>query len=171
MWNKYQESKTKIKKMVEIEMIKHEETVTSKIMQDKNRSKRLWQHVDQLRNKKKNRDKEIVLYDNNGNKLREEVIPSALEDTWKKILQMHPNEVHEEWNPELRRKYREEINNWNNTCEHRYRIGITNRRGVFVHEYDRVTFNQNMREHMDYAFEITNRSIEPMENTVIEIKM
>ena len=108
--NKYKEQKEKVQKMVKDAVMKHEKKVSQEIMEDKNRSRRIWDHIRKLQQVQKQKDDGILIYDINGVQLLKENIPRQLEMEWMKIYQKHPNTVHEVWNNELRETYENILN-------------------------------------------------------------
>ena len=90
--------------LVKTAIKEHEKKVADEIMSDKNRSKRTWQHINTMINKPQSGGKNTSIYDKNGEKLSEAMIPSVLKENWKDIYQKHANEIQVVWNEEEKNK-------------------------------------------------------------------
>ena len=89
------DKKTEIKHLVYGEVSKHEKKIAREILESKDRSKKLSEHIKYLKgeNKKQN---EIIIYDDCGEKLEGENLKHELEDKWRGILGAYPNKSFEE---------------------------------------------------------------------------
>ena len=70
--------------MVKDALTVHEKAKTIKILKDPNRSKKLWENIDILRNGKKEDPKLIILYKENGEAIEPSHTPKELENKWEK---------------------------------------------------------------------------------------
>ena len=101
-----------VNKLLNSEIEKHERTITNKIMQDKNRNKKIYEHIKALREKHFNAIKPIVIYDELGEKLEKE-LPKEIYNFWTQIYQQHENLIPTKWNEESQKQYNEEqISHW-----------------------------------------------------------
>ena len=137
---------------------KYEINATQKILNDSNKNKKLWIYIDLLRNK--NRDKEIDMYDAEGNKVAREDRKDIVEDYWIPLYQKLVNNV---------RKYNDE-------AKHDYLMKFYNNSvdtGSFVKEldismgyvqpvYEEILIPKELVEHVDCAIKIikTNPSMD-----------
>ena len=96
--NRYKSQKQKVQILVKETLMEHERKVTEEIMQDKNRSKKIWNHVKKLQGKHSAENDEARIYTRQGTKMQGEETSKELEKEWKKIYQKQHNEVHEAWN-------------------------------------------------------------------------
>ena len=103
----YKEQKQRVHDLVKTAIKEHEKKVAEDIMNDKNRSKKTWQHINTMINKPQKSGKGTSVYGINGEKLSEDVIPSVLKENWKDIYQKHANEIQMTWNEEEKMKYQE----------------------------------------------------------------
>ena len=135
--------------MVRDAIWEHEEKTTQEIKVDKT-SKKLWQHIKKLKGEPLEEKREIMIYDENGVKLKDEDIPEKIESFWKQVYQRHDNKIDEIWNQEQQKKY--EINT--ETEKNRKMIAVTGEQESQLVRYE-------IREHMDLVSR-TLQYIEPM---------
>ena len=153
----YKEQKQRVHDLVKTAIKEHEKKVADEIMSDKNRSKRTWQHINTMINKPQSGGKNTSIYDKNGEKLSEAMIPSVLKENWKDIYQKHANEIQVVWNEEEKIKYQEihsevkETANW-------ITIGP---------EDGETRMPAVLTEHMDSIATVMTRQCKPMEDDVI----
>ena len=67
-------------------------------MNDKNRSQRIWLHINSMISKPQRNKKETHIFDKDGAKIGDSDIPFALKENWKPIYQKHQNEIYLIWN-------------------------------------------------------------------------
>ena len=141
--------------MVKDAVTVHEKAKTIKILKDPNRSKKLWENIDILRNDKKEDPRLIVLYKENGETIELSDTPEELENKWKTVYQKHENKIAEVWNPNVRLQYENNIN------EERVRT-------LNVHSgQTQITIGYHLREHFDMAIPVNNKKAYPMEKLVL----
>ena len=129
---KYQEQKQKVKEIVREEVHKHEQKVTDEIKKDKNG--KLWENINYLRGKSKNKKTGVGIYDENGTVIEEDKIRENLTTYWKEIYRKAENNIEEIWIG-TRDQYTAELDN----------------NSVEVNGY---RFPSSVQEHMEYAIEI-----------------
>ena len=83
--NLYKMQKQKVKNVVRETIMRHEKRVTDEIMEDKNRSKKVWEHIKKLQGRQRDETGNIVLFTANGTEVSREQMPEELEKEWKKI--------------------------------------------------------------------------------------
>ena len=88
----YKQQKQKVHQLVNAAIQKHEEGIAEEIMNDKNRSKRTWLHVNALTDKPQRTRKGYTNLQEWG-KIKEDDIPMALRENWKGIYQKHKNKI------------------------------------------------------------------------------
>ena len=93
---RYQEQKQKVKEMVREEVHKHEQKVTEEIKKDKNG--KLWENINYLRGKNKNKITGIGTFDENGAVIEEKNCKENLTSYWKGIYRKSENNIDEIWN-------------------------------------------------------------------------
>ena len=156
-----QDQKIKIKKMIRSETEKYEHSITDNIMKDPNRSRRIWFHINNLKDRQNTNRKSIELVDDSGKKIPDENVKDALIQTWTPLYQSKPNDINEVWNTEEMERYME-CRNSSDLVLHSYEAGVENVNGIFRIRYEQIYFPDLIREHMDYAFYLTERAIQEM---------
>ena len=91
----YKVQKEKVKGIVKEEIYKHEKKITDEIKSDKNR--KLWDNINFLRGKNKNRNSKADIYNNDGIKLECTEARGKINEFWKTIYQRNENEIAEKW--------------------------------------------------------------------------
>ena len=105
LMKEYEAQKNKVSRMVKEAIEIHEINITQKIITDKNRGKRVFQHINTLKNLNKNERKEIKLYDEQGEMIPEERIKDELIQKWTPIYQSSENDINRYWNNEEKEQY------------------------------------------------------------------
>ena len=101
----YKQEKVKVQLLVRDAIKKHEEKIAEEIMNDKNRSQRIWLHINSMISKTQRSKKETHIFDKDGAKIGDSDIPFALKENWQPIYQKHQNEIYLIWNTEERNEY------------------------------------------------------------------
>ena len=157
------EKKIEIKQLVYKEVSKHEMKVTKEIIESKDRSKKLFEHIRCLKGEKK-KQSEIIIYDETGQKLEDDRLKFKLSEKWKGILGAYPNKSFEEWDSNIRAKYNRQLG--------QERITLVSSRGN-VNDHggmSGISFHPSLIEHMEYAFSIHGKYIHKMEEVKISIE-
>ena len=136
----YKKQKVKVQMLVKDAIKKHEEIVSEKIMNDRNRSKKVWQHINTMINKPVQKRQNTKLY-KDSTEVTEEDIPTELETKWKSIYQKHVNEVPTRWSKEEQELYTRSHNS-KKTDSQQFTIGP---------EARQATVPIALREHFDTA--------------------
>lgn len=150
----YEKQKTKVHLMVRDAMEEHERNMTKAIMEDRNRGKRTWEHINTLKNLNKHKKKETEIYSENGNKIPEEEIQQQILDKWTPIYQANNNDISTYWSDEQRNIYTQFLNS--NIINHQYSTGLeyNRERGGIVPHMEEINFSSDILEHMELAFRI-----------------
>ena len=143
--------------MVKEAVTTYERNTTKRIMEDPNRSKKLWENIHLLKNNKKKDFAKITLVDENGNPIDIMDVPKKLQNSWQAIYQKHDNKIPEVWNDNMSRQYREKLN------ERRENDDLT----AHLNRQGRVHMQNYLREHMDMALTVEESTAYPMEEQEI----
>ena len=101
----YEKQKEKVQKMIKEGLEAHEIMITNQIKDKKNGQKKLWEHIDLLRGKKRKED-EIKIYDEDGKETTKEKLKTMTENTWGKQLQAQDYNIEKIWgDPEIKKLY------------------------------------------------------------------
>ena len=149
----YFTQKEKIKNMIKDEITEHEKNVTLEIRADKN-NRKIWEHINKLRGKKKKTKKEIILYDDAGNKMKPEKYSTEIKSFWKTIYMNHENSIGEVWNEGIMQDYAQTLEEYNR----RTTVNIQN---------EEIEIPWMLREHMDAGYPVDQDEIQPMHNCEI----
>ena len=171
LWNKFQIQKLKVKRLVNNAIEKHEKKITNNILNDKNRNKKLYGHINTLKgHNNTEKKKTTILHYKDGSIINETDIGIQLENGWKPIYQMRENKISDVWNIDKRAEYTEIIENQNNETITRQTFqGSKGADGIFRFSIQETNYPKNLREHLDYAFRIDETSINPMEKPIITL--
>ena len=167
LWVEYEKQKAFVNKLVMKAVEGHEMMVTRKIMEDKNRGKKLWQNIELLRGNHETSEKKIKIYDENGVQLEENNIENELKEKWTPVYQCRPNRISEQWSMEEAQEYQDALNE--RMVQHTYQTGwsYSQQQGRIVREQETITFPEHILEHMEMAFPIrhTYRMTDPQITT------
>ncbi|KAK3889776.1 hypothetical protein Pcinc_006337 [Petrolisthes cinctipes] len=112
----------------------------------------MWEHIDQLRKKTKNKEKMINVYNDAGECIEEGEINRRMKDFWEGIYGMHLNKMEEVWSEETEVQYGR---NWENQMEDNrgkeselLMIAETNGERI------RSRYVNELREHLDMAMSV-----------------
>ena len=146
----YRTQKEKVKRLVKEETCRHEKKITDEIKQDK--SRRLWDNINFLRGKDRNKNKSLETYEEDGTKLEQLEVKERMTEFWKTIYQRNENDIEEKWQ-NTKEEYKTSLEN------ERIDIGV-------------ISFPYQIQEHMDYALQIPLEAqyVVPMRPPKIEIK-
>ena len=153
----YNQQKQKVTFLVRAAIKTHEEKVAEDIMTDRNRSKKMWSHINSMINKPQRSKKETNIYDKHGEKMVESSIPSALKESWQGIYQKHKNEIPSNWNTEEKNTYAEkhaaaaEDAKWIQTGP----------------EGSTLNIPVILREHIDAAVAVVTQQCQPMNDETV----
>lgn len=133
----------------------------------------MWTHIKKLRNRNKKQEEELKLYDEQGRQLNDEESVVELKKYWSNIYKMYENKIGEVWNLETQKRYIEEKEGEMKDGQGGkiVKIGV----GVPVtnmdHSYGRqeVRVAEELREHMDMAFEMGYKFITYMKKTILTV--
>ena len=153
----WQQQKQIVQKMVKEAVTTYERNTTKRIMEDPNRSKKLWENIHLLKNNKKKDLAKITLVDENGNPIDIMDVPKKLQNSWQAIYQKHDNKIPEVWNDNMSQQYREKLN------ERRENNDLT----AHLNRQGRVHMQNYLREHMDMALTVEESTAYPMEEQEI----
>ena len=143
---KYEEAKEKAEILVYRAMTIFEEKSRREIETEKD-FKKVWKHVDKLRKGTNiNKDKQITVYDENGNKLEKDEQKVRFRECWEKIYQKHENDTKINWNENIQLSYEES-----------YRI--------VPHESQK--YEIQLREHLDMCKKIVRSEVSSMKEVKI----
>ena len=78
-------------------------------MQNPNRSKKLWENINELKGEDKEKHKMVGLYNKEATKVKQEAIPQKLEKYWKSIYQKWENDTTEIWNSDKGSRYEDKM--------------------------------------------------------------
>lgn len=154
-WQQYITQKFKVQGMVKEAMTVYESKLTDEIKRDRNKNKKLWQHVEKLRDGSKKMRKAVSIYDEEGNELEKETISEKLKACWQNIYQRHQNEIPTIWNQERRNNYDLEMVE--------KRRSTVNRVQWREHQ---LMFEANLREHFDMVGTVSTQC-QPMSTQTI----
>ena len=110
--------------MVRDAVEEHEKRTTMKILDDKNRGKKVWQHIKTLKNGNKLKKKEIILYDKDKKIIDDDKIGDELKTFWSKIYRANENSITEKWNSDIRREYENDNTTQDGNQEIKYVKGL-----------------------------------------------
>ena len=146
----YLKQKEKVKALIKEETYKHEKKITDEIK--KNKSRKIWENINFLRGKAKNKNKTVDVYKNNGEKLDTEEKREETAKFWKEIYQKNGNNIADIWD----------------NSKHEYGNTLESNT-ISVGEY---TFPFQLQEHIDYFIQIPpeNQYIMPMRSPKITAK-
>ena len=126
-------------------------------MSDRNRSKKVWQHINTMINKPLQKRQHTKLY-RNSTEVNEEDIPAELETKWKSIYQKHTNEIPTKWSTQESERYARSHDS-KKTDSQQFTIGPESRQ---------ATVPIALREHFDTAFAISEETVPMEDNTITE---
>ena len=93
---RYQINKKVVQRLVKEAKTKHERINTEKIKEDK--SKRVWEHINDLAGSARKRDDYTYVYDQEGMKIESPIeIREEIEKCWRPIYTQHRNNMIQEW--------------------------------------------------------------------------
>ena len=146
----YKLQKEKVKNKIKEETYKHEKKITDEIKKDKN--KKLWENINYLRGKNKNKNRNTDIYRTDGTKMDREEADEEIKKFWKTIYQKNENRIEETWT-RTKEDYERSMENEQITIE----------------DY---TFPYQLQEHIDGAMHIPpeNQFIRPMSTPKISAK-
>ena len=136
---------------------RHELDITARIMKDPDRSKKLWDNINMLKNGKKEKPKIISIYKGNGEILDKVDIPNELKTGWEKIYQKHENTIGNIWNAETKLQYEGKLEIEKNNI-----LNVHNGQTIILIE-------DSLREHYDMTLTINDEKASPMTNQEITI--
>ena len=146
---------------------KYETELTEQIMDDNNRAKKIWKHIDKLRYKVKV-SKEAIVYNKDNEKIDQNELKEEVEDFWEELYQRHENQIIDKDNEEEKLNYYNCFhNNKLDTGYIKDHIDISN--GFVNVIYKTIEIPKNISEHFDYAMKV-ERTINSMEENVIVTK-
>lgn len=97
----YEKQREKVKKLIKEGLEAHEIMITNQIKNKKNGQKKLWEHVDLLRGKKK-KEGDISIYTEEGTIVKKEEIKEMTKNTWGKQLNAQEYNIKKVWgHPEI----------------------------------------------------------------------
>lgn len=99
----YLKQKIKVQELVREAVENYEKKETAEIMNNPNRSKKLWENIKKLRGDEQKSKANIEIYNENGNRITE--IQNELETFWKTVYQKQVNDTNEIWNNEIKTNY------------------------------------------------------------------
>ena len=139
----YEKQKEKVQKMIKEGLEAHEIMITNQIKDKKNGQKKLWEHIDLLRGKKR-KEEEIKIYDEDGKETTKEKLKTMTENTWGKQLQAQDYNIEKIWgDPEIKKLYEDLENS------------------------KQIEERMQLREHFDMVKEVEEETI-PQEHKNIE---
>ena len=139
----YHIQKEKVQIMVQEEIENFEIKITNKILNDKNRSRKIWKHIHMLINR--NTEEEAIrLYSETG------IIPRQQEsmiirDFWQNIYQRHENRIEEEYSKEEYKQQFERLEQ--NTARFVNHIDLST--GNLEYVYEEMEIPPAVAEHLD----------------------
>ena len=164
-----EEQKKKAQILVKNAIENYEIHISNKIMNDENRSKKIWEHIDTLCNNIKC-NKEITMYSSNDQKLDKHDATSEIIEYWPLLYKKHMNKLID--NGDLKKDYELEFELQSSDYIKRIEnISIEN--GTFEYTYYKTNLPDNLAEHFDAATQV-NRSIKNMDYlpiTIDEVKI
>ena len=174
--DEFAQQKLKVNKLVREASEKYERELTRKILNDKNRNKKIYQHIKTLKNQQHSPPKPVAIFDVNNKILEEDKIEAEIRDFWIPIYQQHRNEIPEKWNEVEKKKYHEEFAQ-NSTAIGKFNEGISIEGGIIRPLEKTIKIDKNISEHFECAMPveiIPNKMSDPMitrEEVVSQIKM
>ena len=168
LFEKLKDKKKMISSLVHKEITIYEQRTSKNIIEDKNRNKKLYENIRQLKGETKKKE-EIIVYDHEtGRKLEGQKLKDCLKEKWENIMSTTENKSYEEWNPLKKERYNQFLN--------QERVRMLTRRQESSHDYassrieNSIYFDPQLREHLDYAFNINGNIINKMKKVKIEIE-
>lgn len=145
----YEKQKKKVQIMIREEITKYEKNITDEIRSNKGCKDIQWAYINKLKGKR-NREDEVFIYDEEGNRLERCKEIEAMNKEWNKIYRKGRNEIEHVWNEEEKKKYKKVEDNitlrkmknarW---CESR-----------IIAEYEEINIPNTLAEHFGYEFKI-----------------
>ena len=160
--------KDKIQKLVSNAVEQFEINMTQRIKKDINRSKKIWLHIDTLRNRETKRNNPIKIYDNNGEQIDENDIRDKITEFWNPLYTQHENKISSEWNDEAKMEYITEIKN-NNTVAGKYISSINIESGNIQYVYENINIPESISEHYCMAMPV-EKFIKNMKKPIITLE-
>ena len=164
----YKRKYLQLKKMVQISVREaienYEVQLTKKIKEDKNRGKRIWKHIKDLKHDNY-KDKQEFIYDENKKKITEkEKIKETIEDFWVPLYQSKENQITRRYNSEHKVKYMDEfINNNYDTGYVKEAISIEQPRWIIDQNeiitpiYSEINIHKSTTEQYECAMKVKRR--------------
>lgn len=108
--------------------------------------------------------KDIILYNSDGSKIKEDEQAKQLEDFWKTIYKAKENKIIEIWNDERRSEYETELEIIQTKVTHFLRV-----REGDNDPWREWKIHPSLREHLDMTLQCEKSGIQPMKTTDIYI--
>ena len=170
--------KEKVKCLVQRARENHEKQLTRKILSDKNRSKKLYTHIKNLKNQEFLPNNPVKIHDENGKVLDEKKIPTEIKRFWEPIYKQHPNKIQERWNETAKIAYK---NSFNSTplAVGTFHQGISIENGIFQPLIHNINIPVQISEHLDCTMPVNSPiphmkepkiSCEDVENQIKKLK-
>ena len=131
---------------------KHEINITNKIMKDRNRNRKIYQHIKALKERHFNPIKTFNIYDDNGNIITNN-LPNEIDKFWTPIYQQHINQIPNKWNQQSADNYKLIFHQPNNAIG-TYFQGLNIENGIIRPLQNQITIPINIAEHFDCVMPI-----------------
>ena len=150
----YELQKNNVQILVIQAIEKYEIDLTNKILNDKNRGKKIYNHINTLKNMEINPKRDCNVYTSNDDIiLDKDEIKNEFKIFWEPIYQQHENEIINKWNNDSKTKYNDIFMN-NNRSVGKYISGVDIENGIFKYRYDTINFPKCLQEHYEYAMPV-----------------
>ena len=128
--------------------------MTKEILEDANRSKKIWKYIEKLKNKRKEKGQSIY---KGREKLEGDELKHEIHNFWEPIYQKHKNKIKDEYNTNEKEEYKKQYES------NKYDIGyvkesIDIENGIVIPRYSKLKIDRNISEHFDAAMRVERRA-------------